>query len=152
MNLASIMYAVAMITDACDLDTCLLTWTGLTRHQMCRAAPDIGMHLPFAGHTLSCVLAHQMNGDVAAQTREALQHAQEAGCPIILALTKCDMPSADPERVKSQLLSAGLLLEEAGGNVMVSLAIPAPYLFSHECTASCVGTRDEAAEKHVAET
>ena len=51
----------------------------------------------------------------------ALQHAQQAGCPIILALTKCDMPGADPERVKMQLLSAGLLLEEAGGNVMVGL-------------------------------
>lgn len=57
------------------------------------------------------------------QTREALQHAQQAGCPIILALTKCDMPGADPERVKAQLLSAGLLLEEAGGNVMVGPAL-----------------------------
>ena len=57
------------------------------------------------------------------QTREALQHAQQAGCPIILALTKCDMPGADPERVKMQLLSAGLLLEEAGGNVMVGPAL-----------------------------
>ena len=56
------------------------------------------------------------------QTKEALQHAQQAGCPIILALTKCDMPSADPARVKAQLLSAGLLLEEAGGNVLVRIA------------------------------
>ena len=55
------------------------------------------------------------------QTREALSHAQAAGCPIILALTKCDMPGADPARVKSQLLSAGLLLEEAGGTVLVRL-------------------------------
>ena len=53
------------------------------------------------------------------QTREALSHAQAAGCPIILALTKCDMPGADPARVKGQLLSAGLLLEEAGGTVLV---------------------------------
>ena len=58
------------------------------------------------------------------QTREALSHAQAAGCPIILALTKCDMPGADPARVKGQLLSAGLLLEEAGGTVLVQ---PAAY-------------------------
>ncbi len=131
MLLGSIMYVVAAMTEACDIDTWLLACTDMTKHQMYRATPGIGMH--------SHSLVHQMNGDVAAQTREALQHAQEAGCPIILALTKCDMPSADPERVKSQLLSAGLLLEEAGGNVMVSLAIPAPYLISHECTAPCVG-------------
>ena len=56
------------------------------------------------------------------QTKEALQHAQQAGCPIILAITKCDMPGADPARVKTQLLSAGLLLEEAGGNVLVRIA------------------------------
>ena len=58
------------------------------------------------------------------QTKEALSHAQAAGCPIILALTKCDMPGADPARVKGQLLAAGLLLEEAGGSVLVR---PATY-------------------------
>ncbi len=68
------------------------------------------------------------------QTREALQHAQQAGCPIILALTKCDMPGADPERVKMQLLSAGLLLEEAGGNVMVR-----PALLLHVQCVLCLG-------------
>ena len=50
---------------------------------------------------------------------EALAHAQAAGCPIVLALTKCDMPNANVSRVKNQLLSEGLLLEEAGGNVLV---------------------------------
>ncbi|CAL5229022.1 g12268 [Coccomyxa viridis] len=71
------------------------------------------------------ILVVAANDGVMPQTREALQHAQQAGCPIILALTKCDMPGADPERVKMQLLSAGLLLEEAGGNVMaVETAAP----------------------------
>ena len=62
--------------------------------------------------------------DVAAQTREALAHALSAECPIVVALTKCDLPGADPPRVRKQLLAEGLQLEEAGGDVQV-LASPA---------------------------
>ena len=57
------------------------------------------------------------------QTLEALSHARAAGCPIILALTKCDMPNANVSRVKNQLLSEGLLLEEAGGSVLVRIIL-----------------------------
>jgi translation initiation factor IF-2 len=56
---------------------------------------------------------------VRAQTEEALAHARAAGCPVIVALSKCDMPNADPARVKNELLARGLTLEEAGGNVLV---------------------------------
>ena len=38
------------------------------------------------------------------QTREALAHARAAGCPIVVALSKCDLPNADPEEVEQQLL------------------------------------------------
>ena len=54
-----------------------------------------------------------------AKTEEALAHARAAGCPVIVALSKCDMPNADPGRVRNELLARGLLLEEAGGNVLV---------------------------------
>ena len=53
------------------------------------------------------------------QTREALGHALTAGCPIVVAVTKCDREDADVERVKQQLQAEGLELEEAGGNVQV---------------------------------
>lgn len=42
-----------------------------------------------------------------------------------MALSKCDMPNADPARVKNELLARGVMLEEAGGNVMVW----SPYLY-----------------------
>ena len=38
------------------------------------------------------------------QTREALAHARAAGCPIVVALTKCDLPNARPAEVEAQLL------------------------------------------------
>ncbi len=63
-----------------------------------------------------------MPGLAALQTEEALAHARAAGVPIIVALTKCDMPGADPARVKGQLLGLGLELEDSGGNVQVGAA------------------------------
>ena len=54
------------------------------------------------------------------QTREALGHALTAGCPIVVAVTKCDREDANVERVKRQLQAEGLELEEAGGNVQVA--------------------------------
>lgn len=38
------------------------------------------------------------------QTREALAHARAAGCPIVVALSKCDLPNARPAEVEAQLL------------------------------------------------
>ncbi len=66
------------------------------------------------------------------QTEEAIAHARAAECPIIVALTKCDMPGAEPSRVKNQLLGLGLQLEEAGGNTMV--CVPATVL---ACASAC---------------
>ena len=53
------------------------------------------------------------------QTREAISHARAAGCPIVVAITKCDAPTAQPERVRKQLVGTGLELEDVGGNVQV---------------------------------
>lgn len=53
------------------------------------------------------------------QTLEAISHAKAANVPIVVAINKCDKPGANPERVKLQLASEGLLLEEMGGDVQV---------------------------------
>ena len=53
------------------------------------------------------------------QTLEAISHARAAGCPLVVAITKCDMPMADPQRVRQQLIGRGLELEEVGGSVQV---------------------------------
>jgi translation initiation factor IF-2 len=50
-------------------------------------------------------------------TIEALNHAKEAGVPIIVALNKMDRPNADPEKVKGELAGHGLQPEEWGGTV-----------------------------------
>lgn len=53
------------------------------------------------------------------QTREAISHARAAGCPIVVAITKCDTERANAAKVRQQLVAAGLELEEVGGNVQV---------------------------------
>lgn len=50
-------------------------------------------------------------------TIEAINHAKEAGVPIIVAINKMDRPNADPERVKGELAAHGLQPEEWGGTV-----------------------------------
>ncbi|MGQ9678903.1 MAG: translation initiation factor IF-2 [bacterium] len=52
------------------------------------------------------------------QTLEALDHARAAGIPIIVAITKCDTPNANPERVKSQLVNYNVRIEEYGGHTV----------------------------------
>jgi translation initiation factor IF-2 len=52
---------------------------------------------------------------VKATTVEALNHAKEAGVPILVAITKIDKERADPDRVKSELAQHGLQPEEWGG-------------------------------------
>ena len=51
------------------------------------------------------------------QTEEAIKILKDTKTPFIVAVTKMDMPSADVEKVKVGLLSAGVALEGAGGDV-----------------------------------
>jgi len=49
------------------------------------------------------------------QTKEAISHSQAAGVPMIFAINKIDKNGADPERIKQELASMNLLIEEWGG-------------------------------------
>ena len=51
------------------------------------------------------------------QTTEAISHARAANVPIIVAMNKVDKPEANPERVKSELAEANVLVEAYGGDV-----------------------------------
>jgi translation initiation factor IF-2 len=53
--------------------------------------------------------------DVMPQTKEAINHAQVAGVPIIIAINKIDKPGANPEKVKDSLSKINILVEEWGG-------------------------------------
>lgn len=49
------------------------------------------------------------------QTKEAINHAQVAGVPMIFAINKVDKPNARPEKIKEELANMNLLVEEWGG-------------------------------------
>lgn len=49
------------------------------------------------------------------QTKEAINHAQVAGVPMIFAINKIDKPTANPEKIKEQLANMNLLVEDWGG-------------------------------------
>jgi translation initiation factor IF-2 len=49
------------------------------------------------------------------QTREAINHAQAAGVPIIIAINKIDKPGANPDKIKEELAGMNILVEEWGG-------------------------------------
>jgi translation initiation factor IF-2 len=64
------------------------------------------------------VLVVAADDGVKPQTIEALNHAQAADVPIVVAVNKIDKEGADPMKVRTQLTEYGLLAEEFGGDVM----------------------------------
>ena len=54
------------------------------------------------------------------QTKEAIDHAKAAGCPIIVAINKIDKPEANVERVMTGLVENGLTPEAWGGDIIVN--------------------------------
>ncbi|MBI95725.1 translation initiation factor IF-2 [bacterium] len=52
-------------------------------------------------------------------TIEAINHAKDAGVPIIVAINKMDLPEANPEKVKTELVEYGLQAEDWGGDTIM---------------------------------
>jgi len=64
------------------------------------------------------ILVVAADDSVMPQTIEAISHAKNAGVPIVVAVNKVDLPDANPNKVKQDLLQYGIVLEDFGGDVM----------------------------------
>ncbi len=62
------------------------------------------------------VIACAADDGVMPQTVEAVQHAKAAEVPIIVAVNKMDLPSADPDRVRTEMNAIGVIPDDWGGN------------------------------------
>ena len=62
------------------------------------------------------VLVVAANDGVKPQTIESIKHAKAAKVPIVVAINKCDLPDADVQKVKNQLLEHELIAEDLSGD------------------------------------
>ena len=65
------------------------------------------------------VLVVAANDGVKPQTVESIKHAKAAKVPIVVAINKCDLPDADPQKVKNQLLEHELIAEDLSGDTLM---------------------------------
>ena len=63
------------------------------------------------------VLVVAANDSIMPQTIEAINHIRAAHVPFIVAINKCDLPEANPQRVKTDLLQQEVQVEEMGGDI-----------------------------------
>ncbi len=65
------------------------------------------------------VLVVAADDGVKPQTIESIKHAKAANVPIVVAINKCDLPEADPQKVKNQLLEHELISEDLSGDTLM---------------------------------
>ena len=65
------------------------------------------------------VLVVAADDGVKPQTVESIKHAKAANVPIVVAINKCDLPDADPQKVKNQLLEHELIAEDLSGDTLM---------------------------------
>ncbi len=65
------------------------------------------------------VLVVAADDGVKPQTVESIKHARAANVPIVVAINKCDLPEADPQKVKNQLLEHELIAEDLSGDTLM---------------------------------
>ena len=65
------------------------------------------------------ILVVAADDGVKPQTVESIKHAKAAKVPIVVAINKCDLPDADPQKIKNQLLEHELIAEELSGDTLV---------------------------------
>ncbi len=64
------------------------------------------------------VLVIAADDGVKPQTIESIKHAKAANVPIVVAINKCDLPEADPKKIKNQLLEHELIAEDLSGDTL----------------------------------
>tara|TARA_Y100001970_G_scaffold251914_1_gene325243 strand:- start:581 stop:2809 length:2229 start_codon:yes stop_codon:yes gene_type:complete len=65
------------------------------------------------------VLVVAADDGVMPQTIESIKHAKAASVPIVVAINKCDLPEADPQKIKNQLLEYELIAEDLSGDTLM---------------------------------
>ena len=65
------------------------------------------------------VLVVAADDGVKPQTIESIKHAKAAKVPIVVAINKCDLPDADPKKIKNQLLEHELIAEDLSGDTLM---------------------------------
>jgi len=65
------------------------------------------------------ILVVAADDGVKPQTIESIKHAKAARVPIVVAINKCDLPEADPQKIKNQLLEYELIAEDLSGDTLM---------------------------------
>ncbi len=96
-----------------DHDGRLITFLDTPGHEAFTAMRARGANL-----TDIAIIVIAADDGIMPQTKEAIQHAQAAKVAMIIAINKCDLPAANPDRVKRQLQQMGLAPEDWGGELI----------------------------------